>query len=214
MSVAVALATASAIAEAQWGLFTTRQAHAAGAARRDLVRLEQTGVLERITHGVYLIAGAPRPDLLELKAAWLQLSPGTPIDTRTSNEGVISHTSAALAHDLGTPDPLGHEFTFPPTPRVRTRRSDVRIHHGALGLGDTTWVDQMLVTSVPRTLSDLAAVNTDGGHLGEMLSDALDRRLLTRTTAATALAHHSQSYGLPPGDGPGLLQLLLSEIGR
>lgn len=214
MSTTTALATASAIAEAQWGLFTTRQAHAAGAARRDLVRLEQAGVLERITHGVYLVTSAPRPDLLELKAAWLQLSPETPIDARTSDKGVISHTSAALAHRLGTPDPLGHEFTLPPTPRVRTRRSDVRIHHAALSPDDIVWVDQMLVTSVPRTLSDLSRVNTDGGHLGEMVFDALDRRLLTRTTAAAALADHSQSYGLPPGDGMGLLNLLLSEIGR
>jgi predicted transcriptional regulator of viral defense system len=214
MSMSTALAAASAIAEAQWGLFTTRQAQEAGAARRDLVRLEQAGVLERIAHGVYLVVGAPRPDLLELKAAWLQLAPGTPIDARTSDNGVVSHTSAALVHRLGTPDPLGHEFTVPPTPRFRTRRSDVRIHHAALGPDDIMWVDQILVTSVPRTLSDLAAVNTDGGHLGEMTADALDRRLLTRTAAAAAFADHSQSYGLPSGDGRGLLQLLLSEIGR
>ncbi|MFC4905706.1 type IV toxin-antitoxin system AbiEi family antitoxin domain-containing protein [Actinomadura gamaensis] len=214
MSLAASLAAASTIAEAQWGLFTTRQAQAAGAARRDLVRLEQAGVLERVAHGVYFVAGAPRPELLELRAAWLQLSPGTPVGTRTPGEGVISHMSAALVHDLGTPDPLGHEFTFPATRRVRTRRSDVGIHHGALGPDDIAWVDQMLVTSVPRTLSDLAAVNTDGGHLGEMLSDALDRGLLTPTIAASALTSHSQSYGLPPRDGPGLLRLLLSEIGR
>src|SRR5689334_10955501 len=129
MSTSLALAAVSAIAEAQWGLFTTRQAEEAGAARRDLVRLEQAGVLERIAHGVYLVAAAPRPDLLELKAAWLQLAPGTPIDARTSNNGVVSHTSAALAHRLGTPDPLGHEFTFPPTPRFRSRRPNTRIHY-------------------------------------------------------------------------------------
>lgn len=209
-----ALANASAIAEAQWGLFTTRQAEMVGVARRDLARLEQAGVLERIAHGVYLVAAAPRPDLLELKAAWLQLAPGTPIDARTSENGVVSHGSAGLVHNLGTQEPLGHEFTVPPAPRVRTRRPDVRIHHAALGGDDIMWVGQMLVTSVPRTLSDLAAVNTDGGHLGEMASDALERRLLTRTAAAAALSDHSQAYGLPPGDGQGLLQLLLAEIGR
>jgi predicted transcriptional regulator of viral defense system len=214
MSASTALAAVSAIAEAQWGLFTTRQAEGADATRRDLVRLEQAGVLERITHGVYLVVAAPRPNLLELKAAWLQLAPGTPIDARTSHNGVVSHTSAAMAHHLGSPDPLGYEFTVPPTPRFRTRRSDVRIHRATLGPDDVMWVSQMLVTSVPRTLADLAAVNTDGGHLGEMTADALDRRLLTRTAAAAAFANHSHRYGLPAGDGQGLLQLLLSEIGR
>ncbi|MEO3783378.1 type IV toxin-antitoxin system AbiEi family antitoxin domain-containing protein [Actinocorallia sp. B10E7] len=82
IGVPIVLAAVSMIAEAQWGLFTMRQAREAGAPRRDLVRLEQAGVLERIAHGAYLAAAVPRSDLLELKAAGLQLAPGTPIDAR------------------------------------------------------------------------------------------------------------------------------------
>lgn len=93
------------LAEAQNGLVTTRQADHLDVARRDLAQLAASGGLERVGHGVYRVAGAPRPRLLELRAAWLQLAPGVPVDERRAADGVISHASAALVYQVGLLDP-------------------------------------------------------------------------------------------------------------
>ena len=67
------------IAEDQWGLVTRRQASGAGVATATLDRLTSANrlVLERVAHGVYHLIGAPLPDHVSLRAAWLQLDPAT-----------------------------------------------------------------------------------------------------------------------------------------
>jgi predicted transcriptional regulator of viral defense system len=182
-------------------MLTSRQAVALGVAERDLVRLEQAGALERVAHGVYLAAAAPRPVLLELKAAWMQLAPGVPIDQRVANQGVVSHASAVTAHALGTLDPIGHEFTFPGNRRFRSRRTDLVLHRADLSADDVIWVDQMLVTAIPRTVADLAASAVDGGHLAEILDDALRLGVLSRHAAALVLVPSADCYGLPTNLG-------------
>jgi predicted transcriptional regulator of viral defense system len=210
-----ALGTLGPLGEAQWGMLTSRQAVALGVAQRDLVRLEQAGALERVAHGVYLAAAAPRPLLLELKAAWMQLAPGVPIDQRVAVQGVISHASAVAAHALGTLDPIGHEFTFPSNRRFRTRRADLVLHQADLSAADVNWVDQMLVTAVPRTIADLAVSAVDGGHLAEILDDALRLGALSRRAAAQALAPSLGRYGLPANlDEDELLGAFLDLGGR
>ena len=62
------------IAEDQWGLVTRRQAEGAGVSQATLQRLAKTGILDRVAHGVYRLTGAPPPDYLDLRAAWLQLA--------------------------------------------------------------------------------------------------------------------------------------------
>ena len=66
------------IAEDQWGLITRRQAEGAGISQATLQRLAKTGILDRVAHGVYRLTGAPPPDYLDLRAAWLQLAPEVP----------------------------------------------------------------------------------------------------------------------------------------
>jgi len=72
------------LAEDQWGLVTRRQAEVAGIARSTFDRLVAGGsVLRRVAHGVYHLTGAPLPDHVELRAAWLQLAPEVPAWDRT-----------------------------------------------------------------------------------------------------------------------------------
>ncbi len=95
-------------AQDQWGLITRRQAELAGVPQTTMERLTAPGsVLERVAHGVYRMAGAPEPDHLALRAAWLQLEPGVWAWERTPAQGVVSHRSAAALYGLGTCLPTG-----------------------------------------------------------------------------------------------------------
>jgi hypothetical protein len=83
------------VAEDQWGLFTRQQAESTGMAWTTLARLVKNNIAERVAHGIYRLRGAPPVDHLALRAAWLQLAPGTPVWQRTARQGVISRRSAA-----------------------------------------------------------------------------------------------------------------------
>jgi predicted transcriptional regulator of viral defense system len=86
----------------QWGLVTRQQAEHAGVPPATLGRLTADGsVLERVAHGVYHLVGAPLPDHLTLRAAWLQLAPATLAWERTPDQGVASHRSAAALYGFG-----------------------------------------------------------------------------------------------------------------
>jgi predicted transcriptional regulator of viral defense system len=196
------------LAEAQNGLVTSRQADLRGVPRRDLTRLAQSGGLERVAYGVYRVAGAPRPRLLELRAAWLQLAPGLDLDRRTVVDGAVSHASAATVYGVGLLEPVRHEFTVPLPRRMRSRRNDVVIHRAALGADEVEWVEEMLVTVPARMVADLAAQSTDGEHLAGVAADLLRQRLIGRGELRSALTPHTDRYGWP-GDGRGFVDSLL-----
>jgi predicted transcriptional regulator of viral defense system len=198
------------LAEAQNGLVTARQADMRGVARRDLSRLAQAGALERVAYGVYRVAGAPRPRLLELRAAWLQLAPGVDLDQRTIADGVVSHASAASVYEVGLLEPIQHEFSVPLPRRLRSRRSDVTIYRAQLTRDDVDWVEEMLVTVPTRLVGDLCAQSLDGEHLAGVVADLLYKHLTSRSGLAAALAPHAYQYGGQPGNGRQLLDYLLS----
>lgn len=93
---------------------------------------------------MYRLVGAPIPDHMELRAAWLQLVPGLPAWERTAREGVVSHRSAAAMYGLGHLPADQHEFTVPK--RRQTRRPDVRIHLRTLTDAEWTGLRGLPVT--------------------------------------------------------------------
>src|SRR5919204_3157704 len=100
------------LARDQWGLVTRRQAEEAGISPATMTRLTaDASTLERVGHGVYHLAGAPIPDHLSLRVAWLQLAPGVPAWRRTPDQGVVSHRSAAALYGLGHLPADEHHFT-------------------------------------------------------------------------------------------------------
>lgn len=210
MAMAVALGRLADLAEAQSGLVTTRQAQVLGVPRRDLARLTVSGGLDRVAHGVYRVAGAPRPRLLELRAAWMQLAPETPVDERRPDQGVVSHASATLVYQVGLLDPLHHEFSMPTGRRVRSRREDVVIHQLGIDESEVDWVEEILVTSPVRLVHDLCDVHTDGEHLAGVVADLLAKNYCGRREIARAVAPHASAYGMPDQDGARFLRYLLS----
>ncbi|MDA8210047.1 MAG: type IV toxin-antitoxin system AbiEi family antitoxin domain-containing protein [Actinomycetota bacterium] len=206
------IATVSAIAEAQLGLITRRQAELAGVAPATLARQVAEGVLfRRIAHGVYLVAGAPEPEHLELRAAWLQLAPETPAWERTPAQGVVSHRSAAAIYGLGDLPADRHQFTLPE--RKQTGRNDVRIHRGGLEPGAWRETRGLLVTTPARTAGDLLADYEDPESVGRIVRDILDNARATPDELATAIARSAARFGFGSGDGASLLRRLLEMAG-
>jgi predicted transcriptional regulator of viral defense system len=178
-------------------------------ARRDLARLVHAGGMERIAHGIYRVSGAPRPRLLELRAAWLQLAPGVVIDQRTLTDGVVSHASAATVYEVGLLDPFRHEFVVPTPQRVRSRRDDVLIHLAPITSDEVWWFDELLVTVPTRMVADLCSTTIDGEHLAGVVVDILDKHRANADELATVLAPYAQRYGLPAGEGREFLDDLM-----
>ncbi len=197
----------------QWGLVTTAQARGLGLSAQAVARLHKQGALERLVHGVYRLAGTPPSPLDELRAAWLALDPGRPARERLHDAPpiVVSHRSAAAVHRLGDLEADDLEFTT--QERKQTRRPDVRLHRGQIDVADWTIVDGLPVTTVLRTVDDLAAAHLDGGHLASVVRDALTQQHVDDQHLAAVLRRHARRYGTPMGDGEALLARLLQESG-
>lgn len=201
------------LAAEQWGLVTTAQARIAGVSAQAVARFTNNGALERMTHGVYRVTGAPATPLDSLRAAWLALDPARRAGERLRDEApaVVSHRSAAAIHRLG--DLEADEFEFTSSERKQTRRPDIRIHRGRVGPGEWTVVDGLPVTTAIRTVDDLAADRIDGGHLAGVVRDALTRQQVDDQELIAVLRRHAHHYSAPMGDGEALLTRLLQESG-
>jgi len=199
------------IAEDQWGLITRRQAEGAGVSQATLHRLAKTGILDRVAHGVYRLTGAPPPDYLDLRAAWLQLAPEVPAWERTPEQGVVSHRSAATLYGLGHLPADRHEFTLPE--RRQSRRSDVRLHHRAVRPDDWIVLHGMPVTRPSRIAADLLGDKEDPEAVAQVIADALRPVYDYPGAFAATLAPYAASFGLRRGDGLALLRWLLDTVG-
>jgi hypothetical protein len=196
----------------QWGLVTRRQLEDAGFASTTIERLTAPGgVLERVSWGVYQLAGAPVPEHRDLRAAWLQLAPHLRAWERTPNEGVVSHRSAAALYGLGHLPADQHEFTVPV--RRQTRNPDVRIHVRRLHEGEWATLSGILLTKPPRIASDLIRSREDPEAVAQIVADALRRRHASPGDFATALAQNAMARGFRRGDGTAFLQWLLDLAG-
>ncbi len=198
------------LAAGQWGLFTSAQAQQEGVNRAQLTRLVQAGVVERRTHGVYLISGAGADELIDLRAAWLHLDPARSAADRLGDGplgAVVSHASAAGIFGFGDLDADRHEFTVPV--RTQTRRTDVVLHRVALAAHDVVVRDGLPVTRPERTVVDLLATGRDGEHVAGVLASAVRARVIDVYDVARRIGRFAARYSCPAGDGDRLLDYLL-----
>ena len=196
------------LAEDQWGLLTRRQAEAAGVSPATLQRLSmQEGALERMTHGVYHLAGAPLSDHAALRAAWLGLAPDTLAWEREPEQGVVSHRSAAALYGIGHLPADRHEFTLPT--RRQTRRKDVRLQRRALAETEWTRLRGLLVTRPSRIATDLLAEREDPEAVAQIVVDAIREAYDYPGTFAEALSPAAARLGFRAGDGLAALRWLI-----
>lgn len=196
------------LAQEQWGLLTRRQIKNGGIGSTTLERLASPGGgLERVATGVYRLVGAPIPDHLDLRAAWLQLDPAVPAWERTAKDGVVSHRSAASVYGLGHLPADRHEFTV--ARRKQSRRPDVRIHVRPLEDREWIFLRGLPVTRPSRTASDLLWDREDPEAVARLITDAIRPAYDYPGTFADSLAPHAARFGLRKGDGLALLRWFL-----
>ncbi|MDO4253537.1 MAG: hypothetical protein Q4C81_00065 [Kocuria sp.] len=198
-------------ASTQWGLVTTGQAQMLGVSRVVMNRLAADDVVQRVRYGVYALPSAGAEPLQDLHAAWLATDRQRGAEERVMAgvDVVVSHLSAAAVHGLGDVIPLHHEFTS--EVRRQSAQDDVRFHRLTVPDKDIAVVDGLPVTSVVRTLSDVASSAVDFDHLAEMVRDGLSRPGVEYDNAADALNRSAGRFGR--ADGASLIEACLDKVG-
>lgn len=202
------------IAAGQWGMITAAQAATVNVSAQQLTRLASRGMLHRLQHGVYRLAGVPNDPQAELKAAWLAIDPAASAGERLESGdpgAVVSHRSAARVHRLGDIDADINEFST--TVTRRTRQPDLRFYKRALPRDQWMVIDGLPVTTPAATLRDLAETATDGGHLAVAIRDALLHGQVRYADVVTLLRPYAANYGAPLGAGETLLRMFLDQAG-
>ena len=180
-------------ASRQHGLITRVQARDLGLSDAGVHRRLRKGEWERVHRGVFRLAGAPATWQQTLLAACLAVPGAT-----------ASHRGAAAL--WGLPNvPLRTEITASGAHQVHL--DDVTVHRSAaVAFRDRVWRDHIPVTSLPRTVLDLASVLRP-----EALEAVLDHLLARRRISIAQLESYLDGIGRRGRRGAGVLARLLKE---
>jgi predicted transcriptional regulator of viral defense system len=166
------------LANSQWGVVARRQLGSIGLTPTMVRDRLARGSLTRLHRGVYVVGHRQLRPQAHTLAAVLAVGPGA----------VASHRDAAWLHGLR---PGNHRRADVTATRRGVGSSDrIAVHRTtALHADDVTEIDGIPVTSIARTLVDLAAV-VPRDHLAKALSEAerlllLDMRALDRAIERT-----------------------------
>jgi predicted transcriptional regulator of viral defense system len=153
------------LAARQWGVVSLAQLRAAGVSYDAVRSRVRAGRLHRLHHGVYAVGHT----VLKREGRWLAAV------LACGDGAVLSHRSAAAHWGLLQSEATRTDIT---TPRRRAGNATIRLHRShSLIARDTTTHQGIPITSIPRTLLDLAAT---------VRADRLERAL--------AQAEHLQLY--------------------
>jgi predicted transcriptional regulator of viral defense system len=155
------------VAEGQAGYFTTAQARQAGYSRGLVAHHAKSGTFERVRPGVYRLARFPGSAREDLYIAWLEAGP----------RAVVSHDSALELYGLSDLLPVETHVTLPRT--SSRRRSGIRMHTTAVGAEDVAVRDGLPVTSVARSIADVARGGGSVELIGQAVHEALARGLVS-----------------------------------
>lgn len=159
-------------AASQEGLFTTRQAAAAGYSAPLLAHHQKAGRLARVRRGIYRLVHFPPGDHEELVAAWLW----------ADTAGVFSHQTALSLHTLSDALPARMHLTLPPSWQERRLRvpKGLSLHYADVPARQRAWAGAVPVTSPLRTLTDCVNAGVPPDLLRQAAGQAVSRGLVTK----------------------------------
>ena len=169
----------NALAMHQAGYFTAAQALEVGYSYQSQRYHVDHGNWDRVDRGLFRLPGWPARDE-DRYVLWRLWS---------RDLAVVSHQSALAIYDLGDVNPTRLHLTVPPG--FRAKDAAVVIHRGILAPGDVEDRDGYQITSVQRTLFDVASGEMSQEQLDVAVSDAVERGLV----APQRLRHRADEFG-------------------
>jgi hypothetical protein len=155
---------AEALAADQEGAIATFQARAAGMSQDQIDHQVRIGRWRRPVRGVLCVAGSPDTSRQRIVVAFLATSRAG---------GTVSHISATSEWGLLPPSPLPH-VSVPMAASNACRGA--KVHRSDIAAVDRTKRNGVWVTSVSRTIVDIAGI-VDRAMVEQVVDDALCRRL-------------------------------------
>ena len=170
-----------ALAAAQGGYFTAKQARAAGYGYAHLAYHAGAGTFERTGPGLYRLADVPpseHDDLVRL-ALWSR-------DRADVPQAVASHDTALALHGIGELLPASTHLTVPSGFRKASPKGVV-LHHAHLSTADVVDREGFSVTTPLRTLVDVASADrVPAEQVAKAAADAVSRGLVRRPRLVAA----------------------------
>lgn len=170
------------LAARQWGVVSLAQLRALGLSDDAVQRRVRAGRLHRVYRGIYAVGHT----VLGREGRWLAA-------VLACGEGaVLSHRSAAAHWGLLPTNATRIDVTIP---RARASNATIRLHRSrSLIARDTTTRQGIPITSVPRTLLDLAAT-VQADRLERALAQAQQLRLYDHCAITDLLARANGHRG-------------------
>ena len=170
------------LADRQWGVLSLAQLRALGLGARAVQRRAAAGRLHRVHRGVYAVGHRVLRVEGRRLAAVLACGPGA----------VLSHRTAAAHWGLLVTHQVGIDVTGP---RSRQGASGIRLHSfRSLDAQDTTWHEGIPITTVHRTLLDLAATARPA-ELERALAQAMHLQLYDQRAIDDVIARSNGHRG-------------------
>jgi len=154
------------IAEGQGGYFSAAQARGAGFTSDLLSYHARAGRFERVARGVYRLRQYPASPLEDLFIAQLRAGP----------HSAVSHDSALALYELSDVLPAEVHLTVPPM--ASRRRPGIRQHTLRIAPDEISAREGLRVTTVPRTLADVARSSVSEDRVLQAAQEAVDRGLV------------------------------------
>lgn len=156
----------------QDGHFTTKQAAEAGYSSQLLLKYLKNGRVTRVRRGVYRMVHFPAGEHEDLATLWLW----------SEKEGVFSHETALMLHDLSDALPRKMNLTLPTSWAKRRLRvpKGVLLHHGDVPKRERVELGAVPVTNVRRTLVDCVEAHVSPELIDAALGQARARGLLDK----------------------------------
>lgn len=164
------------IAEEQAGYFTSTQARKVGFSWERLSNNVKSGKFQRVAQGVYRLAHFPGSAYEDLFVAWLVTAPNS----------AISHESALALYNLS--DVLPGEVHVIMPRKASRRRKDIRLHTNQLSRDEITTRAGLPVTTVARTIVDVANSGLAKEQVRMAIREALQRGLVSKDELLTQAA--------------------------
>ena len=173
------------IAGSQDNVISREQLLSAGLGRGAIAHRVEAGTMQRLFWNVYLLGAAPPTPMGRARAAILSCGRGA----------VVSHRSAAEL--LGLLPGSDGDIDVTIAARNVAARAGVRRHRVAhLARHDVTTIRGLQVTSIARTVCDMAATETHE-NVVDAFQEGLYRRVLTPGAVAEVLGREPTRRGAP-----------------